>query len=353
MRLKKNYYEDIRYFDESYKRVLMVVFIAFLMTIPFLAEGYLIFTLNVILINIIITVGFNILMGYTGLFSLGHAAFMAIGAYSSVLLYGSVGFPYWLCLILSGIIAMLAGMIIAIPALRLHGIYLAIATMSFAFIIEEIIVRWESLTHGLDGIATEDPSFGSLVLSTDQEKYYLILFITILLTCLAKNIVRSNFGRAFAAIRDNDVAAETMGINLAKYKIIAFGISAFYAGVGGSLFAHLVGYISPENFGLLISIGFLVMVTVGGPASIRGSILGALLISFLPEGIRLIKDFFPSEVVNMAGLQGIAYGAIIIGFIMFEPQGLNGIWLKLKLSWSTFPFGRKIKSKKLMVHGIK
>jgi len=352
MRLKKSYFDDMRYFDETYKRVLMVLFTLALFMIPLFTGGYLTYILNIILINIIVTVGLNILMGCAGQVSLGHAAFFAIGAYSSVILNVQAGFPFWIALILSGVITTGAGLIVGIPALRLKGLYLAIATMSFAFIIEEIIVRWRDLTQGLDGLSVPDPTFGPWTLDTEQEKYWLILVITLILLSAGKNILRSNIGRAFVAIKDNDVAAETMGISLTKFKIMAFGVSAFYTGIGGSLLAYLVGFISPENFNIMVSIGFIVMVIVGGPGSILGSILGAIFITFLPEGIRIFKDYFPQEVVAAAGLQGIVYGAVMVGFVMFEPQGLNGIWIRLKLSWRTFPFGRKIKRRKLMVHGV-
>ena len=352
MRLKKSYFEDIRYFDEPYKRVLCGLFILVLFALPSCTGGYMTYVFDIIMINIIVTVGLNILLGSAGQISLGHAAFFAIGAYSSVILNDQAGLPFLLALFLAGVITTLSGLIVGIPALRLKGLYLAIATMSFAFIIEEIIVRWTSLTQGLDGLTVPDPSIGPWILDTDQKKYYLILVVTIILLVMAKNILRSSIGRAFVALRDNDVAAETMGISLARYKIIAFGVSAFYTGIGGGLFAHLVGFISPENFNLMVSIGFIVMVIVGGPGSILGSILGAVLITFLPEGIRIFKDFFPTQVVAEAGLQGLAYGAVMIGFIMFEPQGLHGIWIRLKLAWQTFPFGRKIKRRKLMVHGV-
>jgi len=264
LKFSKSYFDDIRYFDEAYKRYLLVIFILVFFALPWTLNTYFIFILNLIGIYTIMTVGLNILMGYSGQISLGHAAFMAIGAYTSTILTYKAGMPFWFALPASGLVTAVIGSIAGIPALRLKGLYLAIATMSFAFIIDVIIVEWSGLTNGSDGTFVPFASFGTFEFDTDLKKFYLIWVITILMLIAAKNIIRTRIGRAFVAIRDSDIAAETMGIHLAKYKIIAFGISAFYAGISGSLLAHLLGFIGPDNFTLLDSIAYLIMVIVGG-----------------------------------------------------------------------------------------
>jgi branched-chain amino acid transport system permease protein len=353
VKFSKSYFDDIRYFDEPYKRVLLGIFLVVLFLVPQKLSSYLIFTLNLIGVYTIMTVGLNILLGYTGQISLGHAAFMAIGAYTSTVLTAKAGVPFLLALPASGFMTAAIGCIVGIPALRLKGLYLALATMSFAFIINVVIVEWPQLTQGSDGISVPSPAIGPLVLNTDLRKFYLIYSVVIVMLVFAKNILRTRIGRAFVAIRDSDIAAETMGINLAKYKIIAFGVSAFYGGVSGSLFAHLMGFIGPDNFTLLDSVAYLIMVIVGGTASILGSIMGAAFMTILPELIRVSKDHFPAILSEQKGLEAIVYGAILILFIMFEPTGLYGRWLRIKAYWRAFPLGKKMKRRKLVVSGAR
>jgi branched-chain amino acid transport system permease protein len=249
----------------------------------------------------------------------------------------------------SGFIAAIVGSIVGIPALRIKGLYLAIATMSFGFIIDAVIVEWDSLTHGMRGLFALSPSIGPIVFDNDFKKFYLIYAVTIIMLVFAKNIIRSRTGRAFMAIRDSDVAAETMGIDLAKYKIVAFGVSAFYAGISGSLYAHLVEFIAPANFTLLESIAFVIMVVVGGAGSILGSVMGAIFLTILPELIRYTKDYLPPTFIGERGLEAILYGVILIFFIIFEPNGLYGRWLRIKEYWRIFPRGKKMKRKIIMV----
>lgn len=336
MEIKTDYFEDIKIFKETSTLIWFLLAMGFLLSAPLFAGGYVVYMLSLTAIYTIVSLGLNLLSGYAGQISLGHAAFLAIGAYSSAYLTVKLGLPFWFALPASGFITAAAGILIGIPALRLRGLYLAIATMAFAFIADEVILNWESVTNGANGIKLSPPSIGPLALDTDQRFYYFILAITLIMLWGAKNIIRSSLGRAFIAIRDSETAAETMGVNLSIYKTIAFLISAFYAGIAGSLFAHFIKYISPSNFTLLDSIGFIIMILVGGTGTLLGSVYGAVFITFLPEGIRVLKDFFPFFVVE-TGLQGLLYGLILLLFILFEPTGLYGRWLKIKRYWKTFP----------------
>lgn len=336
MEIKTDYFDDIKIFKETSTLVWFVLVMGLLFSAPLFAGDYVIYMLSLSAIYTIVSLGLNLLSGFAGQISLGHAAFLAIGAYASAFLTVKLGLPFCLAMPASGAITAVASLLIGIPALRLKGLYLAIATMAFAFIAEEVILNWESVTNGANGIKLLPPSIGPLALDTDRRFYYFILAITLVLFWGTKNIIRSSLGRAFIAIRDSETAAETMGVNLAVYKTIAFIISAFYTGIAGSLFAHFIKYISPSNFTLLDSIGFIIMILVGGTGTLLGSVYGAIFITFLPEGIRFLKEIFPFFVVE-TGLQGLLYGLILLLFILFEPAGLYGRWLKMKRYWKTFP----------------
>ena len=336
MDIKTDYMDDIKIFKETSKLVWFLVLIALLLSAPIFVGDYILYMLSLAAIYVIVALGLNLLSGYAGQISLGHAAFMAIGAYSSSYLTVRLGLPFWFALPASGVITAIAGILLGMAALRLSGFYLAIATMAFAFIVDEVILNWEDVTNGANGIKLPAPSIGPLVLNSEIQVYYLILAIGLIMLWGAKNITRSSLGRAFIAIRDSETAAEIIGVNLFKYKIIAFCISAFYAGIAGSLFAHFLKFISPSNFTLMDSIGFIIMILVGGVGTILGSVYGAIFITFLPEGIRFLKDIFPFFVVE-TGLQGLVYGLILLLFIILEPTGLYGRWLIIKRYWENFP----------------
>jgi len=236
-------------------------------------------------------------------------------------------FPFLLAFPVAGLIAGLFGLLVGFPALRLTGPYLAIATLGFGIAVAQVLVKWDSLSGGSIGIHPPKPSFGPFILSGETHLYYLAVVMMLLMTIGAANLMRSKIGRAFIAVRDSDIAATAMGVNLTLYKTLAFAVSAFYAGIGGSLFAHLVGFISPESFNLLVSIQFLSMIVIGGLASILGSILGAILLTALPYFLSGIKD-----------LPMVIYGACLILVVMFEPHGLRGRWGKIRLYWRLWPF---------------
>jgi branched-chain amino acid transport system permease protein len=297
---------------------------------------------QIVFVCIYATVGVALLIltGFTGQASLGHAAFLAIGAYTAAFLQQyNVPFPVYF--LAAGLLTGVVGALVGFPALRLQGIYLVIATISFAFIVEEVLARWESVTHGNEGMRVKTLSlFGQAVPQNGPTFYFLCLGVLILVIVGTLNLLRSPTGRAFVAIRDSEVSASCMGINLAYYKTMSFALSAALTGVGGALYAHKVGFISPEQFTLIQSIELVTIVIIGGVGSLHGAVLGAAFIIMLPQAISIAKDWMP-EAIPQAGLQSVVFGLILIGFIIFEPYGLYGRWLKIRIYFDVFPFYRR------------
>lgn len=327
MDLQTDYTREIRLFKSRATKVWFTFLLAILLIIPAVSEGYAVYLVTLAVIHIIIAIGLNLLVGHTGQISLGHAGFVAIGAYVSSLLMLKLDLPFALALPAAGLAAGLSGLLVGFPALRLTGPYLAVATLGFGIAIGQTLVRWESVSGGSIGIHPPKPSFGPLVLHSETHLYYLTMVIMLFMTIGAVNLTKSKFGRAFIAVRDSDVAAQAVGVNLPLYKTLAFAISAFYAGIGGSLMGHLIGYISPESFSPLASIYFLSMIVIGGLASILGSVLGAILLTALPHFLSGIKN-----------LPLVIYGACLILVVMIEPSGLKGRWGKTRLYWQMWPF---------------
>jgi branched-chain amino acid transport system permease protein len=269
----------------------------------------------------ILTVSLNLSMGYTGLFNLGHAAFFAIGAYTSALLTLGLGVPFWIGLLAGGLVAALFGFLLSLPTLRLRGDYLALGTLGFAFIVEAVLKNWTSLTRGplgLPGIPRPEIfgySLGAIELYTILTLVFLGITVLVI-----KRIVDSPFGRVLKAIREDETASEMVGKDTFRYKTLALTISAFFAGIGGSLFAHYITFIDPSTFGVGTLMLVLSMVIIGGTGSIRGSLLGAYLLILLPEPLRFIG--LPSSLVG-AGRQ-IMYGVLLLAIILKRPQGLIG-----------------------------
>jgi branched-chain amino acid transport system permease protein len=308
---------------------------------PFFLSRYQLSILNEMGIAVIGALGLNLLVGYTGQISLCHGGFLAIGAYTTALVSDKFGLPFLITLPLSGIMAALLGMIVGVPALRLKGLYLALGTLAFGFIIDYVLFHWD-LTQGDMGMAVKRISLGGFVIRTESQFFYFIVLIVALATLCAKNITRSKIGRNFVAIRDRDVAAEAMGIALAKHKVMAFGISSFYAGIAGALLAHYLKWIVPGAFGLSLSIAYIAMVILGGLGTILGSVLGAVLITGIPHVIvyatDLVKDAYPVLGGLIVDLKLGIFGLIVVLALLFEPQGLAGIYRRSKLYWKTWPF---------------
>jgi branched-chain amino acid transport system permease protein len=231
--------------------------------------------------------------------------------------------------------------VIGVPALRVKGIYLGMATLSFGFIVQEIFTRWNSVTGGNKGMHVKPPQLFGWELESAEGFYYLCLVLTVLCTLAVLNLLRSSTGRAFVAIRDSEVSAQSMGIHLARYKTISFAMSAAITGVAGALYAHKLQFISPDQFSLLQSIELLLLIVVGGLGSVHGAFLGAIFLISMPQLIALLKDYLPAAIGMAPGLQGVVFGVVLIAFVLFEPMGIYGRWLKMRTYLQIFPFYRK------------
>lgn len=330
---------------------------------PFVIEPYYLSQIVFVLIYAIVGVALNILSGQAGQVSIGHAAFLAIGAYSAAIAQ-KYGVPLPVYLVFAGAFTGLIGYLVGLPALRLHGIYLAIATLAFAFIVEEILARWEHVTNGNEGLMLSAPSLFGLKLGQNGF-YYLCLGVTVLVMLAAINIIRSPTGRAFLAIRDSETAARSMGIDTARYKTSAFAISAAITGIAGVLYAHKLSFISPEMFSLSVSIDFVMIIIIGGVLSLRGAVFGAIFMIMVDPLLIMVKDKLPPmtdallhgiglsdqlamtiqsgilRVVNAPGLKSLIFGLIIILFIVYEPMGLDGRWQRVKTYFKQFPLARQ------------
>ena len=298
--------------------------------------------MNIMLITLISVVGLNVVTGYCGQISLGQAAFMAMGAYISAFCSTRFGWSFWAVLPIGGLAAALTGLIFGLPSLRVKGFYLVIATVAAQFIIIYLLshLPWFS---GSTGMTVSAPQLGSIDFASRQNYYYINLGVAGIMLFLAKNLARSDIGRAFIAIRDNDLAAEVLGIDTFRYKLLAFVISAFYAGIAGCLLGFYTRYIQFEQYSLMDSIWQLGMLIVGGMGSSMGAIFGTLFIKLLDEGAATLSptlaNIFPQISSGIwAGLSPMVYGAIIIAFLVLEPRGINHRWLIFKASYRLWPF---------------
>jgi len=311
-----------------------------LLASPWLLPEYWLAQLTFVLIYSVVGLGLMLLAGFTGLFSIGHAAFLGVGAYTQAVLTNA-GWPFPLSLAAAALLSAAVGVIVGLPALRVKGIYLGIATLSFGFIVEEVLARWESLTGGNAGLHVKPPGIGAWKIDSGEGFYFLCLAVAVLATLAVLNLLRSPTGRAFVAIRDSEVSAQSMGIHLARYKTLSFALSAALAGLGGALYAHKIQFLSPDQFNIVQSIDLLLMVVIGGLGAVHGAFLGAIFLIVMPQLIAAAKDVLPEAIGQAPGLQSAVYGAVLIGFVMFEPLGLYGRWLKVRTFFSMFPFYRR------------
>lgn len=311
-----------------------------LLAAPWLFAEYWLAQLTLVLIYSIAGLGLMLLAGFTGLFSMGHAAFLGVGAYTHTVLT-NMGVPFPVALACAATLSAAVGLLVGLPALRVKGIYLGIATLSFGFIVEEVLARWESVTGGNAGIHIKKPNIFGWVLDSGDQFYYLCLVITVVATLGILNLLRTPTGRAFVAIRDSEISAQSMGIHLAYYKTLSFSLSAALAGIAGALYAHNLQFISPDQFNILQSIDLLLMIVIGGVGSVHGAFLGAIFLISMPQVISMVKDYLPTAVGQAPGLQAFVYGLVLIAFVLFEPMGLYGRWLKIRTYLQMFPFYRK------------
>ncbi|MDI9333074.1 MAG: branched-chain amino acid ABC transporter permease [Cytophagales bacterium] len=337
---KTNYAQDIQLAKHGGHVFWYSLLVAFLFTAPLFIPEYWLAQMTFALIYSIVGLGLMLLAGFTGLFSLGHAAFLGVGAYTQSVLTGH-GVPFPIALVGAAALSASVGVIVGLPALRVKGIYLGMATLSFGFIVEEVFARWESVTGGNAGTHIKAPNLFGLVVDSAEGFYCLCLVITIICTYAILNLLRSPTGRAFVAIRDSEISAQSMGVHLARYKTLSFALSAALAGIGGALYAHKLQFISPDQFNIVQSIDLLLMIVVGGLGSVHGAFLGAIFLIAMPQLISLGKDFLPAVIGQAPGLQAAVYGMVLVAFVLFEPLGMYGRWLKVRTYFEMFPFYRK------------
>lgn len=339
-----SYEQDMMVFRTRAQRLGMLGILALSLVIPLFADEYWLLFINTVAVTIIALQGLNILAGWCGQISIGHSAFMAVGAYGSAILAGQCNFPFWVTLPCAGIGAGLVGMLFGLPSLRIKGFYLALATIAAQFIIMYVIrTPFAEITGGPIALQVPPVSLGGFTFKTETDFYYLILAFTVVMTLVTKSLTRSHVGRAFVAVRDNDIAAEAMGINLYRYKLLAFFIGCFYAGTAGAIWGVYMKVISPDDFTLMSSIWQMGMLIVGGLGHTLGPFFGAVIIKALNElclwGGPLVDSaipYFGSQI--SAALVEMVFGTVLIVFLVYLPRGLTHRWEILKESYRLWPF---------------
>ena len=339
---RQSYAEDMSLFESPLPRVLLGLLVVVLLVLPRFATSYWLDVMNRIFIAIIAAVGLNVVTGYTGLISLGTAAFLAVGAFTTAALAGKAGLPFPVVIPISGLVTAFVGLVFGVPSLRLKGLYLAVATLAAHYIVEFTVTHWDSVTGGVNGISVPAAKLGGLELDSDLKLYYLVFPLMAGLLFFTKNVFRTKVGKAFVAIRDQDISAEVMGVDVFRYKLLSFAFSSFLVGVAGSLLAYQARIISPENFPITVAIDYLGMIIIGGLGSILGSIYGAIFITLLPELLRLgtdaIGNYWPAIAIIVAPIKLGVFGLVVILFLIFEPDGMAARWQHVKAYWKLYPF---------------
>lgn len=339
----RNYGQHMAVCRTRFQWVMLIMLLIFLFAIfPLIANPYLLSVANIICITIIAALGLNILLGYCGQISIGQAAFVAVGAYLTAGL-SAHGWSWWATLIPVMAGTALVGVIFGLPALRLKGFYIAMSTLAAHFIILWVIIHSGNITGGPQGMAVPLITIGGITIDSEREFYFLIMGFAVLMTFIAKNLTRMRLGRAFVAIRDNDLAAEMMGINVFRYKLLAFLICSVYAGVAGALLAPYLRFVSPEHFPITESIWYIGYIIVGGMGSIAGTIFGVIILKLLAQGVMMVGPIMAETFPALTGavvysLMGIVFGVVLILFLVFEPRGLYHRWEIIKSSFRIWPF---------------
>ena len=337
-----SYKADMALRRKPIQKIRLGLFIAFVIIYPFFASPYWLNLANQIALATIGAIGLNILVGYTGQISLGQGAFMAVGAYGSGLLTARLGVPFWASIPIAALLAAAVGIVFGLPSLRLKGLYLAIATLAAQEIVEWVVVHWTSVTGGVEALVVPSPKLFGLRLNTDFRFYWIAVILAALTALFTANLFRSRVGRAFIAIRDQDIAAEVIGVNVFWYKLLAFATSSFFVGLAGALTAHYRTIISWERFTLDTSILYLAMIIIGGLGTINGSFFGAAFMTLLPAFInnlgRSLQSSFPAIAMMLPAFQQAIFGAVIILFLIIEPEGLAKLWRNIKDYFYVWPF---------------
>jgi branched-chain amino acid transport system permease protein len=339
----QSYAQDMAIFRTRTQWVMLIALLAFLFTCPLYFSDRILTVITIIGITIISVHGLNILTGYCNQVSLGHAGFMAVGGYTSAVLCAKLGFSFWAALPCAALAAGLVGILFGLPSLKIKGFYLIMATIAAHFIIMWVILQLYGVTGGADGLAVPRPEIGGFVIKSKASYFYLVMVIACLATFTAKNLVRTRAGRAFIAIRDNELAAEVMGVNLWTYKLLAFFIGCVYAGVAGSLTVHYLAFASVDQFPFMNSVWYLGMLIVGGMGSTTGAIFGAVFLKLLDEMVTILGPIIAALIPAIAAqaaasLSLIVRGLIIIVFLIFEPRGLHHRWQMVKSYYRLWPF---------------
>jgi branched-chain amino acid transport system permease protein len=355
---KTDYGKDLGLFRDPVQRNWFVAGLAGALVLPLLVPTY-VSDISLVYIYGLCGLSLMVLAGYTGLVSLGHAAFLGIGAYAHIYFLQNLGLPWVVAMGLAATLTAAVGIVVGVPALRMTGVYLTIATLAFALIIQEVFAQWDRVTGGLKGKPVDKAVLFGVSFADDRAFYFLCLAVLIGALWLTANLLRSPTGRAWVAIRDSEIAAQSMGVHLAKYKTMAFAYSAGLMGVAGALFSHKIGFLAPDIFSVLLSIQFLLMVVVGGLGSLHGAVFGAVFVALLPVGISQARDVVPGllsqpigaistgagnavflavdRFVKQPGLEPGIFGLILVLMILFEPLGIYGRWMKIKVYFSLFP----------------
>ena len=339
----ENYAQEMAILSSKRQWGIVVVSIVFLFACPLFFSDRMLTILTTMGIAVVSVHGLNILTGYCGQISIGHSGFMAVGGYTSAILCAKLGWPFWAALPCGALAAGITGLLFGLPSLKIKGFYLIMATIAAQFIIIWIIIQLRSITGGTDGLLVPKPTIGGIALSSKTNYYYLVMVFVVLATITAHNIVRTRAGRAFIAIRDNDLAAEVMGVSLWSYKLQAFFIGCIYAGVAGSLLVHYIRFVSIEQFPFMDSVWYLGMLIVGGMGSTAGAIFGVIALKLLDELVTVAGPILAAAVAPQAAasLALISHGLIIIIFLIFEPRGIHHRWEIIKAYFRLWPFSHE------------
>jgi branched-chain amino acid transport system permease protein len=339
----ENYAQEMAILSSRRQWGTVAALLVFLFVCPLFLSDRMLTILTTMGIAVVSVHGLNILTGYCGQISIGHSGFMAVGGYTSAILCAKLGWPFWAALPCAALAAGIAGLLFGLPSLKIKGFYLIMATIAAQFIIIWIIIQLRSITGGTDGLLVPKPVIGGIVLSSKTNYYYLVMVFVVLATITAHNIVRTRAGRAFIAIRDNDLAAEVMGVSLWSYKLQAFFIGCIYAGVAGSLLIHYVRFASIEQFPFMDSVWYLGMLIVGGMGNTAGAIFGVVALKLLDELVTVAGPILAAAVAPQAAasLALISHGLVIIIFLIFEPRGLHHRWEMIKAYFRLWPFSHQ------------
>ncbi|MBI3513104.1 MAG: branched-chain amino acid ABC transporter permease [Proteobacteria bacterium] len=343
---RTSYGADTAIFDTAAARWACVLAVALFCVAPLVLDRYLLSLLIQIGYLGIAALGLNILVGFTGQISIGHAAFFGFGAFASAWISNNTPIPVFFAIPLAGVATTAVGMLFGVPAARLKGLYLAIATLAAQYILQDFFARAQWFSGGVAGTPAEPFTIAGFAFDGDESYFYVVLAYVVASYLLAANLMRKRDGRALVAVRDHYLSAEMMGINLTKYRTLSFGISSFFAGIGGALYAHYLGFVSVEGFTILFSIQFLAMIIIGGLGSVMGTLMGTAFMTLLPEVMEAITRLLSGTALeaaldlkgNISYLREMAIGMVIILFLIFEPDGLAHRWRQIKAYWKLYPF---------------